>query len=162
MTPSSEPCRNHGAIHQEYRKGEGLVGKRVGSCGHTECEQPVGCLNGDTQQRTKNMGLEGQRGLKTQDLEHVQLKLWKKITSLKEKRKGGGGDHLVTKLCLNLANPWTQPTRLLLSMGFPGQEYWSKLPCPSPGDLPDSGIKPVVSCIANRFCITAPPGKLKH
>ena len=52
------------------------------------------------------MGLEGQRGLKTQDLEHVQLKLWKKITSPKEKLKGGGGP-LVTKLCLNLANPWT-------------------------------------------------------
>ena len=52
------------------------------------------------------MGLQGQRGVKTQDLEHVQLKLWKKITSLKENIKGGGGSHLVTKLCLNLANPW--------------------------------------------------------
>ena len=30
----------------------------------------------------------------------------------------------------------------LLSMGFPGQEYWSKLPFPFPGDLPDPGIKP--------------------
>ena len=29
-----------------------------------------------------------------------------------------------------------------LSMGFPRQEYWSGLPFPSPGDLPDSGIKP--------------------
>ena len=27
-------------------------------------------------------------------------------------------------------------------MGFYGQEYWSGLPCPSPGDLPDPGIKP--------------------
>ena len=30
-----------------------------------------------------------------------------------------------------------------LSMGFSMQEYWSGLPCPSPGDLPNSGIKPV-------------------
>ena len=52
------------------------------------------------------MGLEGQRELKTQDLEHAQLELWKKIRSLKEKLKGGGGP-LVTTLCLNLANPWT-------------------------------------------------------
>ena len=27
-------------------------------------------------------------------------------------------------------------------MGFPRQEYWSGFPCPSPGDLPDSGVKP--------------------
>ena len=30
-----------------------------------------------------------------------------------------------------------------LSMGFSRQEYWSGLPCPSPGDLPNPGIKPV-------------------
>ena len=29
-----------------------------------------------------------------------------------------------------------------LSRGFSRQEYWSGLPCPSPGDLPNSGIKP--------------------
>ena len=28
------------------------------------------------------------------------------------------------------------------SMGFPRQEYWSQLPFPPPGDLPDSGIEP--------------------
>ena len=36
------------------------------------------------------------------------------------------------------------------SMGFSRQEYWSGLPCPSPGDLPDPGIEPRVSCIAGR------------
>ena len=30
-----------------------------------------------------------------------------------------------------------------LTVGFPGQEYWSGLPCPPLGDLPDPGIKPV-------------------
>ena len=36
---------------------------------------------------------------------------------------------------------WTVACQAPLSMGFSGQEYWSELPCPSPGDLPDTGIK---------------------
>ena len=32
--------------------------------------------------------------------------------------------------------PWTVARQVRLSMGFPGQEYWSRLPFPSPGDLP--------------------------
>ena len=35
-----------------------------------------------------------------------------------------------------------------LSMGVPKQEYWSGLPCPSPGDLPDPAIKPVSPALA--------------
>ena len=38
--------------------------------------------------------------------------------------------------------PWTAACQAPLSMGFPRQEYWSGLPFPSPGDLPDPGIKP--------------------
>ena len=37
--------------------------------------------------------------------------------------------------------PWTLAHEALLSMGFPRQEYWSGLPFPSPGDLPNPGIK---------------------
>ena len=37
---------------------------------------------------------------------------------------------------------WTVGHQAPLSMGFPRQEYWSGLPFPSPGDLPDPGIKP--------------------
>ena len=40
------------------------------------------------------------------------------------------------------AIPWTVAHQALLSMGFSKQEYWSGLPFPSPGDLPDPGIKP--------------------
>ena len=40
------------------------------------------------------------------------------------------------------ATPWTAALQASLSVGFSRQEYWSKLPCPSPGDLPDSGIQP--------------------
>ena len=37
---------------------------------------------------------------------------------------------------------WTVAYQAPLSMGFSRQEYWSGLPFPSPGDLPDLGIKP--------------------
>ena len=37
---------------------------------------------------------------------------------------------------------WTVDPQAPLSMGFSRQEYWSGLPCPPPGDLPDPGIKP--------------------
>ena len=40
------------------------------------------------------------------------------------------------------ATPWTVAYEAPLSMGFPRQEYWSGLPFPPPGDLPESGLKP--------------------
>ena len=52
----------------------------------------------------------------------------------------GGG--LVAKLCLTFGTPWTIAHQAPLSMGFSRQEYWSGLPFPSPGDLPNPGIKP--------------------
>ena len=51
----------------------------------------------------------------------------------------GGG--LVSKSCPILATPWTVARQAPLSVGFSRQEYWSGLPFPSPGDLPDPGIK---------------------
>ena len=53
---------------------------------------------------------------------------------------GGGG--LVTKLCPTLGTPWTVACQALLFMGFSRQGYWSGLPFPAPGDLPDPGIEP--------------------
>jgi len=50
-------------------------------------------------------------------------------------------------------------------MGFSSQEYWSGLLFPSPGDLPDPGMKPVslVSpLLAGGFFTTEPPGKLSN
>ena len=49
-----------------------------------------------------------------------------------------------------------------LPMGFSRQEYWSGLPCPPPGDLPDPVIKPmspVTPALAGGFFTTEPPGK---
>ena len=44
-------------------------------------------------------------------------------------------------------------------MGFPRQEYWSGLPFPSPGDLPNPEIKAASLALAGRFFTTEPPGK---
>ena len=46
-----------------------------------------------------------------------------------------------------------------LSVGFPRQEYWSGLPFPSSGDLPDPGIKQGSPALAGRFFTTKPPEK---
>ena len=48
--------------------------------------------------------------------------------------------------CIQLfATLWTVAHQALLFMGFSREEYWSGLPCPSPGDLPDPGIEPASS-----------------
>ena len=49
------------------------------------------------------------------------------------------------------ATPWTVACQAPLCMGFPRQEYWSELPCPTPGDLPDPGIEPVISCTGRQI-----------
>ena len=48
----------------------------------------------------------------------------------------------VTQSCLTLCDLWTVVNQAPPSMGFSRQEYWSGLPLPSPGDLPDPGIEP--------------------
>ena len=55
--------------------------------------------------------------------------------------------------------PWTVAHQSPLSMGFPRQEYWSGLPFPSPGDLPDSGIDPGLPALVSGFFTTEPPEK---
>ena len=54
------------------------------------------------------------------------------------------------------AIPWTVACQGPLSMGFPRQEYQSGLPFPSPGDLPDPGIKPTSHALAGRLFTTEP------
>ena len=44
-------------------------------------------------------------------------------------------------------------------MGFSGQEYWSRLTCPPPGDLPNPGTEPNFPLLAGGFFTTEPPGK---
>ena len=60
------------------------------------------------------------------------------------------------------AFPWTEAHQAPLSMEFSRQEYWKRLPFPTPGDLPDPGIKPkslASLALAGRFSTIAPPEK---
>ena len=47
-------------------------------------------------------------------------------------------------------------------MVFPRQEYWSGLPLPSPGDLPEPGIEPASPALAGRFFTIEPLGNPKN
>ena len=56
-------------------------------------------------------------------------------------------------------SPWTVALQAPLSMGFAGQEYWSGLPFPFPGDLPGPGIEPASPALAGGFFTAEPPEK---
>ena len=57
------------------------------------------------------------------------------------------------------ATLWTVAHQALLSMGFSRQEYWSGLPFPSPGDLPDPGIEPRSPTLQANVLTSEPPEK---
>ena len=62
---------------------------------------------------------------------------------------------LIVELVLTLfVAPLTIVHQALLSMGFPRQEYWSRLPFLSPGALPDPGIKPTSLALPGGFFTT--------
>ena len=57
------------------------------------------------------------------------------------------------------ATQWTVAYKASPSMGFSRQEYWSGLPFPSPGDLPDPGVKPGSPALEADTLTSEPPGK---
>ena len=57
------------------------------------------------------------------------------------------------------ATPWTVAYQALPSMGFSRQEYWSRLPFPSPGDLPNPEIEPGSPALQADALSSEPPGK---
>ena len=63
--------------------------------------------------------------------------------------------------CWLFVTLWIVVHEALLSMGFSRQEYWSGLPCPPPGDLPDPGNEPVslMSLHWHEFFTTEPSGE---
>ena len=64
--------------------------------------------------------------------------------------------------CVRLfANPQTAALQPPLSMGFSRQEYWSRLPCPSPEDLPNPGIEPRSPTLQADSLPSESPGKYK-
>ena len=76
---------------------------------------------------------------------NYQGRKWKKVKSLSHVRL--------------FATPWTVTYQVPLSMGFSRQENWSGLPFPSPGDLPDPGIKPRSPTLQADALTSEPPGK---
>ena len=66
---------------------------------------------------------------------------------------------MIVKLlsCVQLfATPWTVDCQAPLSMGFFRQEYWSGLPFPPPGDLPNPGIEPTSAALAGKVFTKEP------
>ena len=62
--------------------------------------------------------------------------------------------------CVQLfASPWTVACQAPLSMGFSRQEYWSRLPFPSPGNLPNPGIKSGSPLLQADSLLSKPPRK---
>ena len=55
--------------------------------------------------------------------------------------------------------PWTVAHQALLSVEFSRQEYWSRLPCPPPGDLPNTGTEPGSSALQADSLPSELPGK---
>ena len=82
---------------------------------------------------------------------------------------GGGGEvgvgtyfiFLCSLLCCVqlFVTPWIVAHQAPLSTEFSRQEFWSGLPGPRPGDLPDPGIEPALSFTAGTFFTAEPPGK---
>ena len=66
---------------------------------------------------------------------------------------------LAAQSCLTLCDPMNSSHTAPLSVGFPRREYWSGLPCPSPGDLPDLRIEPQSPALQADSLPTEPPGK---
>ena len=63
------------------------------------------------------------------------------------------------------ATLWNVALQSPLSMEFSRQEYWSRLPCPPPGNLPYPGIEPaslMFPALPGGFLPLAPPGKHKY
>ena len=61
-----------------------------------------------------------------------------------------------------LETPWTVTHQAPLSMEFSRQEYWNGLPFPSPGDLPDPGIKPRSPALQADSLTSDPPGRAER
>ena len=59
----------------------------------------------------------------------------------------------------HFAIPWTVAYQAPPSMGFSRQEYWSGLPFPSPGDLPDPVMEPRSPTLQADALLSEPPGK---
>ena len=67
---------------------------------------------------------------------------------------------LISQSCPTLCNPMDcSPLGCSVHGKFSRQEYWNRLPCPPPGDLPNSGIEPRSPTLQVGSLLSEPPGK---
>ena len=112
-----------------------MLGSRMHEEGHSELHQEVHRLWGGSSE------LQVGAGSSESERSHWISIVWP-LTMSSVALKG----MLCVLNCFNqvqlYVTPWTIAHQALLSMGFSRQEYWSGLPCPPPGDLPDPGLEP--------------------
>ena len=135
-----------GASHSDY-----LLSRKKGSCWSLRLEN-----------RRWPRGAAAGRALAWQMLDQVYLVNFILFGCLLTLLKISGDDVCVCAQLLSrvwlFATPWTVAHQAPLSMGFPRWEYWSRLPCPPPGDHlnRDQTLFSWVSCITGRFLTTEP------
>ena len=103
--------------------------------------QMVKSLPAVQETRVQSLDLEGalEKGMVT----HSSILVWKIPWTEEPSGLPSMGSHRVALSCVQLfATPFTIAYQAPPSMGFSRQEYWSGLPFPSPGDLPDPGTEP--------------------
>ena len=81
------------------------------------------------------------------------------ISSVYELRDQSQSLRMYCAQSCSFATAWTAARQAPLSMGFSRQEYWSGLPCPPPGDLPNPGIEPRSPTLQADSSLSEPPGK---
>ena len=113
-------------------------------------------IDGEIMEREKDFILGGSKITADGDCSHEikrhLLRGRKAMTNLKVKVKSLSHVQL-------FATPWTVAHQAPLSVGFSRQEYWSGLPFPSPGDLPNPGIKRGSPALKADALTSEPPGK---
>ena len=110
-------------------------------------------VNGDCSHKVKRLLLFGIKAMTNLDsiLKSRDITLPTKVLLVKKEKSLSHVQLFVT--------PWTVAYQAPQSMKFSRQEYWSGLPSPSPGDLPNPGIKPGPPALQADNLPSEPPGK---
>ena len=97
----------------------------------------------------------------TEGIFHAKMGTIKDRNGMKQKQNmlRSESESEVAQSCPTLCDPWTVAHQAPLSVGLSRQEYWSGLPFPSPGDLPNPGIEPRSPTLQADALTSATPGK---
>ena len=96
------------------------------------------------------------------DLVYTTATLWSALFPCSTLKAFEVKESDVDQSCPTLCDPWTVAHQAPPSMGFSRQEYWSGLPFPSPGDLPNPGIEPRSPTLQADALISIPQTPCKY